>query len=197
MSALEQGETLQTKSHCVDGEHVPLKSEPPIALHTHGLGREKTHTQVLAQRQVFRREGEYWTVAYDGAVCRLRDTKVMQLLAHLLRCPGQRVPATQLLGGPREVVFREVAAAPTAPAGVQEAVPPDGAAAERARVNVTRAIKGALQKISVHHPALCAHLSSTVRTGNACVYLPDPRMPVQWETFSASTAFMATGWDEV
>src|SRR5262249_37792624 len=37
--------------------------------------------------------------------------------------------------------------------------------AERARVNVTRAIKAALQKLSTHNPALGHYLSSTINTG--------------------------------
>jgi hypothetical protein len=54
--------------------------------------------------------------------------------------------------------------------------------AERARVNVTRRIAAAFQKIAAVHPA-AAHnldLETTVRTGTACVYLPDPRIPMSW-----------------
>jgi hypothetical protein len=37
----------------------------------------------------FRREGEYWTIAYAGVVVRLRDTKGLQYLGHLVAstCP--------------------------------------------------------------------------------------------------------------
>ena len=37
--------------------------------------------------------------------------------------------------------------------------------AERARVNVTRAIHSVLARIDAHHPALGRHLKQTVRTG--------------------------------
>jgi hypothetical protein len=40
-------------------------------------------------RNLFRREGEYWTVAYDGAVVRLRDAKGLHYLAQLLTHPGR------------------------------------------------------------------------------------------------------------
>ena len=40
-------------------------------------------------RNLFRREGEYWTVAYDGAVVRLRDAKGLHHLAQLLTHPGR------------------------------------------------------------------------------------------------------------
>lgn len=56
-----------------------------------------------------------------------------------------------------------------------------GSPAERARVNVTRAVKGVLRRIEGHDAALAAELTSTVRTGTFCVYQPDPRRPVRWE----------------
>jgi hypothetical protein len=55
-----------------------------------------------------------------------------------------------------------------------------GSHAERARVNVTRAIAGAVRKIAHHHAALGRHLSVTIRTGLFCSYVPDPRARVQW-----------------
>ncbi len=46
--------------------------------------------------------------------------------------------------------------------------------AERARVRVTLAIKGAIGKISRYEPALGWHLATTVKTGSFCSYLPAP-----------------------
>jgi hypothetical protein len=54
-------------------------------------------------------------------------------------------------------------------------------ASERARVNVTRAIKSALGRIQQHSPSLGRHLSTTIRTGTFCSYEPDPRLPVTWQ----------------
>jgi tetratricopeptide (TPR) repeat protein len=45
---------------------------------------------------VFRREGEYWTLAYDGSVVRLRDTKGLRYIATLLRHPGTEMHARDL-----------------------------------------------------------------------------------------------------
>ena len=56
-----------------------------------------------------------------------------------------------------------------------------GSPAERARVNITRAIKLALRKISEHHPALGQHLATTIKTGAYCSYTPDVRMPITWQ----------------
>jgi hypothetical protein len=55
-------------------------------------------------------------------------------------------------------------------------------AAERARVNITRAIKAALRKIAEHHPALGQHLATTIKTGAYCSYTPDTRLPSTWQS---------------
>jgi hypothetical protein len=57
--------------------------------------------------------------------------------------------------------------------------PGDGRA-ERARLNVTRALRTAMRNIADKHPALGRHLSSTIRTGMLCTYRPDPRAPLSW-----------------
>ena len=55
-----------------------------------------------------------------------------------------------------------------------------GSTAERARLNVTRAVKSALRRIEAADATLAAHLEATVRTGTVCVYMPDPRAPLEW-----------------
>ena len=55
-----------------------------------------------------------------------------------------------------------------------------GSDAERARVNVTRAIRSALARIQKHNPELGDHLNRTMRTGTFCVYEPDPRAKIDW-----------------
>lgn len=45
-------------------------------------------------------------------------------------------------------------------------------ASERARLNVTRAIKGAIDRIAAHDPELGEELRATVRTGTFCAYRP-------------------------
>ena len=61
-----------------------------------------------------------------------------------------------------------------------------GSAAERARVNVTRAVKAAMQRINDADPDLATHLGATVRTGTVCVYAPDPRTPIKWSVTEES-----------
>jgi hypothetical protein len=55
-----------------------------------------------------------------------------------------------------------------------------GSHAERARVNVTRAIRAAIRRVGSYDPALGAELAAAVRTGAFCAYEPDPRRPRRW-----------------
>jgi len=50
-----------------------------------------------AEGNVFRREGEYWTIAYDGAVFRLKDAKGLHYIAYLLRQPGLEIHVADLV----------------------------------------------------------------------------------------------------
>lgn len=52
----------------------------------------------LPDTQTFRREGDYWTIAFGGRVCRLRDSKGLHHIARLLREPGRAMAAAELLG---------------------------------------------------------------------------------------------------
>jgi non-specific serine/threonine protein kinase len=55
-----------------------------------------------------------------------------------------------------------------------------GSDAERARVNVTRAIRTALKRISEHDPVLGRRLGGAIRTGTFCVYDPAAGEP-EWD----------------
>ena len=196
-------------------------------------------------RNLFRREGEYWTVCYEGAVVRLRDAKGLRHLARLLADPGREFHVVELEAADRQA--GPAAVGPTGRAGAGELqVRPDlgdagvlldatakaayrGSAgragaeleeaegfndparaakarqeteflvaelaravglggrdrraashAERARLNVTRAIRAAVANLARANPALGLHLAATIRTGRYCAYLPDPRAPIAW-----------------
>jgi hypothetical protein len=116
--------------------------------------------RVSLEQYMFRREGEYWTIAYQSQVVRLHESKGLRYLARLLRQPGQPVPVTEL-----------------AERGAGDG---DHASLERARLAVTKAIRIALAHIAAAHPGLGQHLGATVRRGYSCVYLPDPRTPIVW-----------------
>jgi tetratricopeptide (TPR) repeat protein len=198
-------------------------------------------------RNLFRRDGDYWTIAYQGSVVHLKDTKGLRHLARLLAHPGREFHATDLeaaegraapaapvgsrsraesgdlevrpdLGDAGELLDRSAKAAykarldalreeleeaerfndPTRAAKASaerdflvaelaRAVGLGGrdrraaSHAERARLNVTRAIRAAMAKLARANPSLGGHLSSTIRTGRYCSYTPDPRAPIAWE----------------
>jgi hypothetical protein len=48
---------------------------------------------------VFRQEGEYWTLVFQGRLVRLRDAKGLHYIACLLQHPGQEVHVCDLLAG--------------------------------------------------------------------------------------------------
>src|SRR5215470_9681955 len=52
-----------------------------------------------AQPGVFRKEGGYWTVGYGGHITRLKDTRGLGYIAHLLRHPGAEFHVLDLHGG--------------------------------------------------------------------------------------------------
>ena len=198
-------------------------------------------------RNVFRREGEYWTVVYDGTVIRLRDAKGLRHLAQLLANPGREFHAIDLEtsggqpppaasraslagSGERELAIRPdlgdagVLLDATARAAYRNRVrelraeleeaeafhDPARAAkaraeldflvaelaravglggrnrraashAERARLNVSRAIRAAMANLARDNPSLGRHLTATIRTGRYCSYSPDPRAPIIWD----------------
>jgi hypothetical protein len=53
-------------------------------------------------------------------------------------------------------------------------------AAERARVSVTKAIKGAIKTVTKECPALGSHLASSIQTGRFCSYTPPAEVPPAW-----------------
>jgi tetratricopeptide (TPR) repeat protein len=56
-----------------------------------------------------------------------------------------------------------------------------GSDAERARVNVTRAIRTALKRVSEHDAVLGRRLGAAIRTGTFCVYEPAPGEEPVWD----------------
>jgi tetratricopeptide (TPR) repeat protein len=187
---------------------------------------------------VFRREGDYWSVVFEGRTARLRDSKGLQYLGRLLAHPGRDVHVLDLVAGARAGSDVASSAEPLFVADAGDAgelldararkayrrrlaeIDEDieraralgdagraaqadgerdfllrelsravglggrrrraGAASERARTAVTRAIRQALGRIREHDPSLAAHFDRTIRTGAFCAYRPDPRARLDW-----------------
>lgn len=77
----------------------------------------------------------------------------------------------------REALLAEVAAA----TGLGGRTRPSGSSAERARVTVRKAIAAAIHTIQAADPVVARHLTTHVRTGQSCIYEPDPDRPVTWQ----------------
>jgi hypothetical protein len=207
----------------------------------------KSQSTPEAQAGVFRREGEFWTIACWDKTFRLKDVRGLAYISYLLGHPREEVHVLSLAsnsGGSQddsaESVAEEQATQSDLTVGrmgdagemldaqakadykrrtaelreqleearelnqlelierledeieavgreLSRAVGLGGrdrrvaSASERARINVTRAIKIALERIGEHNPALAALLTSGTRTGTFCIYTPDSRLPSSWQ----------------
>jgi hypothetical protein len=74
----------------------------------------------------------------------------------------------------RDALFHELAQA-IGPGGRRRTL---GSESERARKAVTGRIRDSISRIAQHHPALAAHLDSSISTGTSCRY--EPAAPVHW-----------------
>ena len=63
-----------------------------------------------------------------------------------------------------------------------------GSHAERARVNITRAIRSTVKRIAGYDARLGRELESAIKTGAFCVYEPDPRHVSRWAVEDADGA---------
>jgi len=161
--------------------------------------------RLSAPSATLRRDGPMWMAVYEGRTIRLRNCRGLAFLRTLLHHPGDRIHCIALEAivdryklGPTES-WHDIAAATIEENGMRAPCDTDARATlesicrgerspefqrevERARLNVSRAIAAALRNIEANHPALGMHLRATVRLGAFCVYLPDPRVPMQWAT---------------
>lgn len=73
---------------------------PPVAAELRAMVARLRELEGIGARaaSTLRREGEYWTIVHDAAVLRVRDSKGMGHLAHLLARPEVEVHAAALDG---------------------------------------------------------------------------------------------------
>lgn len=217
---------------------------------------EKGPTRSQQSRDMFRREGDYWTICFEGRRFHLKDLKGLTYIAFLLGSPEREFHAFELLRAPLGdlgLEFPQAASvegcAPTVrsrspdtrflsaisgdagealdskaklayrrrleeleselaqakqsgdiPKAVELEEEYDtltrelaraiglggrdrrmGSVAERARLNVTRAIRAAIEKIMQRQPDLGRFLSNAIRTGTFCSYRPPTESRDSWE----------------
>jgi tetratricopeptide (TPR) repeat protein len=66
-----------------------IQAAPPLAPPEDAEHPDAHGEQPVASLNVFRREGDYWTVSFEGRTIRVRDRKGMRYLARLLADPGR------------------------------------------------------------------------------------------------------------
>jgi tetratricopeptide (TPR) repeat protein len=74
-----------------------IKGPSTIASREPGERRDAPEDQSIASPDVFRREGDYWSVIFDGRTVRVRDRKGMRYLARLLADPGREYHVLDLV----------------------------------------------------------------------------------------------------
>ncbi|HKA53807.1 MAG TPA: hypothetical protein VKJ47_09115, partial [Candidatus Binatia bacterium] len=204
------------------------------------------HEDVASRNEfLFRREGDYWTIAYQGDDFRLKHIRGLAFIATLLRYPGREFHVLDLISNGKDQAPGISVTDPSqtsldlypsrlsdagelldtqartayrcriqelrqevieAQAGndweraqqaqheieflLQELATAFGlggrnrkaaAAAERARVNVSKGIKAALKHIAMSSPRLERYLATSLKTGLFCCYLPDPCRLINWQ----------------
>jgi len=209
-------------------------------------GPKTTSEKCLPDPNVFRKQGEYWTVSFGGAQFNLKDAKGLHYIAYLLAHPGEEIRALELAarsGSACEEGMDAASAEDAARTGVlnsdlghagemldahakaayqrrlteleeeieearefkdeeriakaedeKEALGRElrgaiglagrdrrsASATERGRIAVTKAIRLSLNKIAENDASLGKLLSTTIKTGTVCAYVPDDRFPISW-----------------
>jgi pimeloyl-ACP methyl ester carboxylesterase len=112
-----------------DGRDVELAGMPGTArvfpVLRHGASPEAVRRSAVEQTNLFRRDGEYWTVGHRGLVVTLRDTKGLRDLGRLLAEPGREFHVIDLMAdrtGARSIPPSQAAEAGLATEGWGEPV---------------------------------------------------------------------------
>lgn len=193
----------------------------------------------MAEENSFLSEGQYWSITFDGRVCRVKDSKGIRYLHQLVKNPNVEIHVLDLFGvtdgaarssspsrddalamdgGDAGAVLDAEAKAQyrrrleelaeeieeahsyndperAAKAEAEQDALVDQLAtgvglggrdrraasqSERARVNVTKALRSAIAIIGETRRSLGHHFQTTVRTGSFCSYNPDPSRPNPW-----------------
>jgi hypothetical protein len=100
-AAMDRAHTLRMQALFEKARALTLRvqgdsSPAPIAVDVVSSPAHRGHSDLAAR---LRREGDYWSLTYDSRTCRLKDSKGLQYLAHLLRQPGQELHALDLVRG--------------------------------------------------------------------------------------------------
>ena len=76
-------------------------ASPPLTRSSQAVHHSSfvTHHSPPSPQSIFRQEGDYWTVAFAGEVCRIKNLQGMQYIAQLLRQPYEEIHVLTLATG--------------------------------------------------------------------------------------------------
>ena len=74
-----------------------IQAAPSVAPPVHVEHHDALDQQPAAAFNIFRREGDYWSVVFEGRTVRVRDLKGMRYLARLLADPGREYHVLDLV----------------------------------------------------------------------------------------------------
>jgi hypothetical protein len=94
---LEYARALEQRGETADRIRIDAMRDEAAKL-CGELDLEWRITEPAAAETVFRREGDYWMIAWGGSTFRLRDVKGLGYIAALLRSPGRDVHVLELVG---------------------------------------------------------------------------------------------------
>jgi tetratricopeptide (TPR) repeat protein len=86
----------------LDGIQAAPSMPPPVRVERPDALAEQPNTSV----NIIRREGDYWTVIFDGHTVRVRDVKGMRYLARLLADPGREYHVLDLVAAETDLDAR-------------------------------------------------------------------------------------------
>src|SRR5262249_26410004 len=81
---IERAEALRTQCADVDAGRLATVAETVVSSAQTGDASADAPSPTAA---LFRHEGDFWTLAYQGAECRVKDAKGLHYIAYLLRHP--------------------------------------------------------------------------------------------------------------
>jgi hypothetical protein len=136
----------------------------------------------------YRKEGEYWVIVYDWKIIRLKNTKGLRYIAHLLSKPNHLVRVLDLAAMENkqridydynhsnmsseqlgmEGLRKSDLSDPDLKRGQRNASDP----LEKARKAVSKNINDALKAVGREHPSLWHHLKNSIKMGDTCTYNP-------------------------
>jgi len=167
--------------HISDGRGVRLLAlllaRPGVSIHSLDLVAAVNGTSPAPAGAARAADPKHADPSLDDAARRAYRRRIDVLDAQIAeaRRAGDAVSADRA-GSERRLLARELDRA----LGIGDRDREPSPHAERARVNVTRAIRSALRKIAGYDARLGAELESAVRTGTYCAYEPDRLRPRRW-----------------